>query len=773
MTSALAVEQVTLFGIRHHGPGSARSLEKALTALQPDCVLVEGPPEANDLLAFAADAAMQPPVALLLYDPKLPERAVFFPFANFSPEWRAFHYAAQHKVPVRFFDLPHGHRLAEAVDETTAKVEPLQREPSGETLEETESEPDFYSDPLDWLGRSAGYADGESWWEHMVEQRRDTSDIFQAIAEAMTALREQPPAKRDPIHERREQLREAYMRKQIRTACKSYQRIAVVCGAWHVPALAAKVAAKDDNALLKGLPKIKLKATWVPWSYQRLSFASGYGAGVTAPGWYHHLWSVSPEADSRAARHITIGWLTRIAHLLRDQDLDCSSAHVIEAVRLAEALAAMRSRPLPGLEELDEAVRAVICMGDDRIMALIRNRLLVDDRLGAVPPEVPTVPLQQDFEQQQKSLRLKAEVGKKTLLLDLRKTSHLERSKLLHRLNLLDIRWGRLETHHGGKGTFHEQWRLEWLPDYSIDLISAALWGNTIAEAASRHTIQRALQSETLSALAGLIDAVLAADLTPAVAPVVARLQALAADESDIGAMMTALPALGRVLRYGDVRQTDTEQLKPIVDSLVTRLCIGLVNACRSLDDEAAAQMAAHIDGVEQITALLPNPEDRERWLTTLFQLAQQNEVNGLVAGRACRMVFDSGKHGDACRNLLLSALSRGSDPEQAGRWFEGFLRNSGTLLLHDDHLWGLIDTWLTELSGPAFDTVLPLVRRTLAGFSPSERRQIAERVKQNPAGQTKQTASASAQLDHERAVTALPLLRRLLLRDPNAGGAS
>ncbi len=770
MTSALAVKQVTLFGIRHHGPGSARSLEQALTALQPDCVLVEGPPEADDLLGFAADPAMQPPVALLLYDPKQPQRAVFFPFASFSPEWRAFQYAAQHQVPVRFFDLPHSHRLADAAHDHAPPAAQADQE-----TEPAEAEPDddFYSDPLDWLGRSAGYADGESWWEHMVEQRRDTSDIFQAIAEAMTVLREQPPTQRNAAYERREALREAYMRKQIRAACKHYQRIAVVCGAWHVPALAARVAAKDDNARLKGLAKINLKATWVPWSYQRLSSASGYGAGVSAPGWYHHLWSASPTADNHAARHITIGWLTRIAHLLRAQDLDCSSAHVIEAVRLAEALAAMRARPLPGLEELDEAVRAVICMGDDRITAIIRKQLLVDDRLGAVPRDVPTVPLQQDFEQQQKSLRLKAEVGQKMLMLDLRKPSHLERSKLLHRMSLLDIRWGHPANHHGGKGTFHEQWRLEWLPDYSIDLIGAAAWGNTIAEAASQRTIDRAAQHQTLSELAGLIDAVLAADLTAAVSPVVARLQALAADESDIGAMMTALPALGRVLRYGDVRQTDTDQLKPIVDSLVTRLCIGLVNACRSLDDEAAAQMTERIDQVAQTTALLPNPEDRERWLVALFQLAQQSDVNGLVAGRACRLVFDSGRHADACRDLLLSALSRGSDPEQAGRWFEGFLRTSGTLLLHDDHLWDLIDTWLCGLSGAAFETVLPLVRRTMASFSAGERRQIAERVKRNPAGQSSQTAGDSTPIDHERAALAMPLLNRLLACGPNQRGAS
>ena len=37
------------------------------------------------------------------------------------------------------------------------------------------------------------------------------------------------------------------------------ERIAVVCGAWHAPALAKMPSAKDDAALLKGLPKIKIE----------------------------------------------------------------------------------------------------------------------------------------------------------------------------------------------------------------------------------------------------------------------------------------------------------------------------------------------------------------------------------------------------------------------------------------------------------------------------------------------------------------------------------
>src|SRR5690348_1994067 len=97
---------VYVFGIRHHGPGCARSLRAALEKLQPDIVLVEGPPDAAAVLPLLAHERMQPPVALLVYDPAAPQHAVFYPFARFSPEWQALRYAAERGVPARFMDLP-------------------------------------------------------------------------------------------------------------------------------------------------------------------------------------------------------------------------------------------------------------------------------------------------------------------------------------------------------------------------------------------------------------------------------------------------------------------------------------------------------------------------------------------------------------------------------------------------------------------------------------------------------------------------------------------
>src|SRR3954454_24145502 len=95
-------ENVHIFGIRHHGPGSARSLRKTLEELQPDIVLVEGPPDAAEVVPLLVQAGMEPPAAILVYRPDQPRQAVYYPFAVFSPEWQALHYALSSNVPARF-----------------------------------------------------------------------------------------------------------------------------------------------------------------------------------------------------------------------------------------------------------------------------------------------------------------------------------------------------------------------------------------------------------------------------------------------------------------------------------------------------------------------------------------------------------------------------------------------------------------------------------------------------------------------------------------------
>ena len=60
---------IHLLGIRHHGPGSCRNVLEYLQELQPDLILLESPAEAETLLPCVLNEQMEPPVALLAYQP--------------------------------------------------------------------------------------------------------------------------------------------------------------------------------------------------------------------------------------------------------------------------------------------------------------------------------------------------------------------------------------------------------------------------------------------------------------------------------------------------------------------------------------------------------------------------------------------------------------------------------------------------------------------------------------------------------------------------------
>ncbi|MGW4626881.1 DUF5682 family protein [Streptomyces rubiginosohelvolus] len=772
-----------LLGVRHHGPGSARAVLAALRAARPAAALIEGPPEGDALLPLAADPHMRPPVALLAHAVDDPGRASFWPMAAFSPEWVAIRWALDHDVPVRFIDLPAAHSLA--LKETAPK-EPVE---GPERAEEAEEEITPVVDPIRVLAETAGYDDPERWWEDVVEHRAPTGETdggatpsedapgdalapFGALAEAMGALREAYGDGGQP----RDAVREAYMRIQLRTARKEFgDGVAVVCGAWHVPALAARTTLAADRALLKGLPKVKTDLTWVPWTHRRLARRSGYGAGIDSPGWYGHLFEAADRPIER--------WMTKVAGLLRGEDRFVSTAHVIEAVRLAETLAALRGRPLAGLGETTDAVRAVMCEGSDVPLTLVRDRLIVGESLGEVPDTAPAVPLQRDLTRSQRTLRLKPEASERELDLDLRKETDAARSRLLHRLRLLDVGWGDPVAGRGSTGTFRESWRLRWEPELHVRVAEAGVWGTTVLTAATAKAASQAVAATALADVTALAEHCLLAELPDALPVVMKALADRAALDADVGHLADALPALARSLRYGDVRSTDTAALTEVAAGLAERICVGLPPACTGLDPDGAEALRGQVEAVHGAIGLLdtgaePGTGLRGRWDAVLHKLAARDAVAGIIRGRATRLLLDEGRLAeDEAARLMGLALSPGTPPADAAAWIEGFVGGAsggGMLLVHDERLLGLVDAWLTGVPADQFTDVLPLLRRTFSAYEPGVRRTLGELVRRGPVPEGARRDDAAPAtggfgpgLDPVRADAVEPVLRLLLGRPP------
>lgn len=817
---------ITILGIRHHGVGSARNVVEMLEKLKPDMILVEGPPELDTITKWVGEKDLKPPVSILCYDVDSPQRASFYPFAEFSPEWQAMVFAKKNNVPVRMMDLPMAiswaqqdeKRRSETTENVGKTVNSKQKNTKnavytegslaefqisnfkfqGENAQNTEGSLDadvqetfkvsrtfapnrFNSndlllkpidedaeielpvarDPIGYFAKIAGYDDSEMWWEHHFEQRHvaNTAEAhFEAVMLMMSTLRE---------HDVKSALdeenvwREAYMAQQIRQARNEmYGNIVVVCGAWHAPALLDLDKTEAAHAkILKKLPKSKIKvaATWIPWTNDRLSMSSGYGAGIVSPGWYGHVWKRPKDKGEL--------WLTKVAQLFRQKKMDISTAHVIEAYRLAEAVSGLRGLSRIGLVELNEATQTVMCMGDGILLELVKKELIVGHGLGRVPDELPKLPLQADFEEKCKKLKLKQTADFNDIELDLRKELDLNRSIFLHRLTILGIKWGKESgVSTKAKGTFKEAWRLQWKPEMLVDLIEKGIWGNSIDEATSKFLLDKAAKTESVAGLSEMIQQAIPAELFTAIEVLLQKINDLATVSADILELMAAITPLADVGRYGNVRKTDLVAINTLVEGLILRVCIGLPNACYGLDDAASQQTFEQIRKVNDAVRLLENPLLREEWFKTLGYLTDKSGVHAVIRGCTTRLLFD-GKELDTegVAVKFSFALSTGNEPSFSAGWIEGFLKGSGMILLYDDLLWNLLYKWVSELQQDTFTELLPILRRTFAKYAVGERRQLGEKARKGVASTADSEVSYGEDFDYELADSVLPLAMKLL----------
>jgi Family of unknown function (DUF5682) len=510
--------------------------------------------------------------------------------------------------------------------------------------------------------------------------------------------------------------------------------VAVVCGAWHVPALRRKASAGDDRALLKGLAKIKVTATWVPWTDTRLAAASGYRAGVASPGWYTHLWNeLERQGGGRdfSPRGFTARWQARVAALLRSSGRQASTASVIEAVRLAETLAALRDLALPGLDEMREASLATLCLGESVPWRLIESELVIGGAVGEIADDVPQMPLQADLTRQQKKLKLKPEALERELSLDLRSEAGLARSLLLHRLNLINVPWGKLLEAGSSRGTFRENWKLAWDAEFSVRLAEALVHGTTVEQASGNAAIAAARQAKSFRDIAAAVKGCLLAGLSEAARVTISILQGAAAATSDVAALAGAIPPLVSVLRYGTAREMPAEELRLLVTSLAEAVCSGLVYAGRNLQSDAAEALRSTLAELHQSFVLLDDGRLTGDWRRALHRLADDRDGHAMLRGLAVRVLYEQGVIAAAATGDYLSrALSRAVPPLEAGLWLDGFLGQSGQVLLHDQVLTGLIDGWISALSVDDFTALLPMLRRAFASIDRVERRRLLDTLR-------------------------------------------
>lgn len=730
-----------IFGVRHLSPMGAYHLAKFLDDVDPTAVLVEGPSDATENIVHLADKKTKPPIALLCFTKERPVRSILFPLAEYSPEWVALTWALKKKRLARFIDLPAETFLAR------------QALPGGDADDE-EAEPPptdtqaYLADPYTAIAKLTGEPDHETWWEKHFEHTTSEDAYRQAIFEFGAGLRavdyEGPRRREETL------LREAYMRRAIRdtiAAGHDPDKVVVVCGAYHAPVLTAEEPAMSDAELAE-LPRAPTVLTLMPYSYYRLSAQSGYGAGNRAPGYFQALWE---ELREGSTARLAPRYLAEVAGRLRKAGTIRSSAEVIEAVRLATAMAAIRGDAhAPTLRDLRDAAVTCLSHGDPAGIARWLDDVAIGDALGKVPPGVLRTSIQDDFYRLIKDLRLEDYLKDKEQIikgatskewLDLREDRFSKspdgafrdrnRSVFLHRLSFLGVNFAKDITTDDDRAnsTYKEVWKARWTPNCEIELVENALRGDSVEIAAVRLFQEKLAESASVHEAAMLARRAVECDLPDAMAAALARVSALAVDDADFVEIAGAAVELAQLTRYRDVRKFDVTPLRPLVAQLCLRGTL-LAPAAARCSEDAASAVGRGLANVQ--SAILLGEEgdgdlDPERFRRALDAIADDDLAAAHVAGVACALLLERGQLADdVLDRRVAKRLCPGSDPGQGAGFFEGLATRNRYALLSKKTLWTAMSAFIEALDDDDFRRAVVALRRAFAAFEVSEARRIA-----------------------------------------------
>ena len=208
-----------------------------------------------------------------------------------------------------------------------------------------------------------------------------------------------------------------------------------------------------------------------------------------------------------------------------------------------------------------------------------------------------------------------------------------------------------------------------------------------------------------------------------------ARLQELASQSTEFLAVAHAAHKLGQVARYGDVRKFDPAPLLPLVEELFVQGALALLPAS-NCDNEAAKPMIVAVDEMNRVGLEYAERVDEPLWTDRLQKLADADDRNPLLSGYACAILLERGLvSNESLAKEVSRRLSPGISADLGAGWFEGLSMRNRYALLARQPLWEQLANYVQSLDDDQFRRALVFLRRAFGGFSPQEKRHIAENL--------------------------------------------
>ena len=500
--------EISLIPIRHHSPACAWHVRQVIEKEKPDCILVEGPDNANSLIPIMVHEDTKAPFAVYYscHDDQGKHKC-YYPFLDYSPELEALREGTRRGIPVAFMDLPYGDILAASE--------------AGKGLLKEDGKQNYNDDHLlsqneYWkkLCEKTGLRSFDEFWEKYFEIngiRQDSARWFSQLLTYCTLARQN--TRPEVLLEEGCLAREAYMAWQIQKKAKEAgkdrkvpYKILAVTGGFHTPGLKKLLEEESADAgagvYEPQVPPQNQAVYLMPYSMEAADAMNGYASGMPFPGFYQKIWEgLTEEAGfglteaNRPYEKAVLDLLVTAGKEARKKEGNLSTYDEICACSMASGLASLRDKTEPGAYELIDAVLSSFVKGEYNLstetpMKILR-RQMTGSSMGKLCQTASVPPIVYDYEEQCRKfgLKVRSTLESETILSIFSSPKHRSVSMFFHRMEFLGtgfakrVKGPNLQLKRD-RNLMRESWKYKWSTQVTAALIDVSVHGGTVEEAA-------------------------------------------------------------------------------------------------------------------------------------------------------------------------------------------------------------------------------------------------------------------------------------------------
>lgn len=761
---------ILYFPIRHHSPACAWHLKRAIASYEPDCILIEGPENAQEQIKVLAHPETKAPVALyyfykdtkgLLSGDKEDYRC-YYPFLDSSPELVAMREARARGIPARFIDLPYGEILI-----GTARNQGIRAE---------REKPSYNDDYL--LSRSAylrrlcektGLRSFEELWEKYFEIGGlflETADFVRLVSVQCGLSRQHTP--KEELEADGCLLRERYMAQQIAEASGTFQRLLVVTGGFHTYGLMELLepAERQDKEASKetaprtadnGVPgtvrytakPVKLHKLAdkdqgvypIAYSMEAADALNGYASGMQSPGFYQQVWDrlMKEETPEGVYESAALHQLVSAGRQARKKKEPLSSYDIICALSMAKGLAALRGKREPGLYELRDAALSSFVKGEyspsTDLPLRILNELNTGKQVGSLCQDADRPPLILDFEAQCRKFGLKIQAaGQQEVTLELfTKKKHLAMSRFFYQMEYLGTGFARRIRgadllNRKDRSRIREIWSFRFSGSVLAALVDAAMMGGTVAEASRTRLIRQFQGSQSSQEAARLMAQGFLMGFLEEQAGMGMHIREVLMEDGDFFSLTKGFSHLRMLYELQELYEVqDGRELEELI-RICFRKIVQLLPSMAQVKEEQLKECMEGCLSLYQITGRPGFVRYRQILLEAFERLLGQQGITPGLEGTVLGLLYGYESRYEAQIRSAAAGYLQGTDEMQmkSAAFLRGLFYTARDFVFVQAHFLEMIDGLLEKLSGEAFMKLLPELRQAFGYFTPLEIDRIA-----------------------------------------------